>query len=88
MNRYRMFFVQTSTQPLTHAPKAYQTWKENNQLPTKSHDELKDNSNMCKPTLSTPVYVFTFGKEAMVLWGWPYGDVRVSFNLGRSPTIL
>ena len=44
MNRYRMFFVQTSTRPPTHAPKAYQTWKKNNQLLTKSHDELNDNS--------------------------------------------
>ena len=39
-----MFFDQTSTRPPTHAPKAYQTWKENNQLPTKCHKELKDNS--------------------------------------------
>ena len=45
MNRYRMFFLQTSTRPPPHAPKVYQTWKQNNQLPTKSHDELKDNSN-------------------------------------------
>ena len=44
MNRYRMFFVQPSTRPPTHASKVYQTWKQNNQLPTKSHDELKDNS--------------------------------------------
>ena len=48
MNRYRMFFVQTSTRPpnmhlkLTKHGKFY---KQNNQLPTKSHDEFKDNSN-------------------------------------------
>ena len=41
-----MLFVQTSTHPPTLAPKAYQTWKQNNQLPTRSHDELKDNSTM------------------------------------------
>ena len=44
MNRYRVFFAQTSTRPPTHAPKVYQTWKQNNQLHTQSHDELKDNS--------------------------------------------
>ena len=47
MNRYRMFFVQTSTQHPTHASKAYQTWKvckQNNRLPTRGHAELKDNS--------------------------------------------
>jgi hypothetical protein len=48
MNQYRMFFVQTSTLPphmhqkLTKHGKFY---KQNNQLPTKSHVELKDNSN-------------------------------------------
>ena len=41
-----MFFVQASTRPPTHALKAYQTWKQNNQLLTKSHDDLKDNSNV------------------------------------------
>jgi hypothetical protein len=48
MNRYRMFFVQTSTLP----PRMHQKLtkpgrfcKQNNQLPTKSHVELKDNSN-------------------------------------------
>ena len=38
MNWYRMFFVQTSTLP----PRMHQ--KYTNQLPTKSHDELEDNS--------------------------------------------
>jgi hypothetical protein len=44
-----MFFVQTSTLP----PRMHQKLtkhgkfcKQNNQLPTKSHDELKDDSNM------------------------------------------
>jgi hypothetical protein len=42
-----MFFVQTSTPPprmhqkLTNHERFY---KQNNQLPTKNHDELKDNS--------------------------------------------
>jgi hypothetical protein len=47
MNRYRMFFVQTSTLP----PRMHQKLtkhgrfcKQNNQIPTKSHNELKDNS--------------------------------------------
>ena len=47
MNRYRMFFVQTSTLP----PRMHQEltkhgrfYNQNNQLPTKSHVELKDNS--------------------------------------------
>ena len=49
MNRYRMFFVQTSTLP----PRMHQKLtkhgkfcKQNNQLPTKSHEELNDNSNV------------------------------------------
>jgi hypothetical protein len=44
-----MFFIQTSTLP----PRMHQKftkhgrfYKQNNQLPTKSHDELKDNSNI------------------------------------------
>jgi hypothetical protein len=49
MNRYTMFYVQTSTLP----PRMYQKLikhgrfcRKNNQLPTKSHVELKDNSNV------------------------------------------
>ena len=49
MNRYRMFYVQTSTLP----PRMHQNLtkhgrfcKQNNQLLTKSHVELKYNSNM------------------------------------------
>ena len=49
MNQYRMFFAETSTWP----PKMHQKLtkhgrfcKQKNQLPTKSHDELEDNSNM------------------------------------------
>jgi hypothetical protein len=52
MNRYRMFFVQTSTIP----PRMHQKLskhgkfcKQNNQLPTKSHVELKDNSTIMPP---------------------------------------
>jgi hypothetical protein len=48
MNRYRMFFVQTSTPPLRMHQKLTKHgrfYKQNNQLPTKSHVELKDNSN-------------------------------------------
>ena len=47
MNQYRMFFVQTSTRPLNMhltLTKHGRFCKQNNQLPTKSHDELKDNS--------------------------------------------
>ena len=51
MNRYIMFFVQTSTRPpnmhlkLTKHGRFY---KQNNELPTKSHNELKDISNVEK----------------------------------------
>jgi hypothetical protein len=48
MNRYRMFFVQTSTLPpwMHHKlTKHGRFCKQNNQLPTKTHVELKDNSN-------------------------------------------
>ena len=47
MNRYRMFFVQTSTlPPRTHQKltKHGKFCKQNNQIPTKSHAELEDNS--------------------------------------------
>jgi hypothetical protein len=47
MNRYRMFFVQTSTLPprMHHKlTKHGRFCKQNNQLPTKSHVEFKDNS--------------------------------------------
>ena len=50
-----MFFVQTSTRPSTHAPKTYQTWKQNNQLPTKSHDEFKDNFSIQNKYTFQPV---------------------------------
>jgi hypothetical protein len=58
MNQYRMFFVQTSTLP----PRMYQRLtkygrfcKQNNQLLTKSHNELKDNS------ISSVVMISTLG---------------------------
>ena len=47
MNRYRMFFVQTSTRPPNmhlKLTKHRKYCKKNSQLPTKSHDELKGNS--------------------------------------------
>jgi hypothetical protein len=47
MNQYRMFFVQTSTPlPRMHQKltKHGKFCKQNNQLPTISHDELEDNS--------------------------------------------
>jgi hypothetical protein len=47
MNRYRMFFVQTSTLPprMHHKlTKHGRFCKQNNQLPTKTHVESKDNS--------------------------------------------
>ena len=49
MNRYRMFHVQTSTLPLgmhQKLTKHERFYKQNNQLPTKSHDELEDNCNV------------------------------------------
>ena len=48
MNQYRMFFVQTSTRPPNmhlKLAKHGRYCKQNNQLPTKSHDELKDKSS-------------------------------------------
>ena len=48
MNKYRMFFVQTSTPPTKmhlKLNKHGRFCKQNNQLPTRIHDELKDNSN-------------------------------------------
>jgi len=48
MNRYRMFYVQTSTLPPRMNQKLTKHeifCKQNNQLPTKSHVEWKDNSN-------------------------------------------
>ena len=47
MNRYRMLFVQTSTLPPSMHQKLTKHGKfckQNNQLPTKSHDELEDTS--------------------------------------------
>jgi hypothetical protein len=47
MNQYRMFYVQTSTLPprMHHKlTKHGRFCKQNNQLPTKTHVELKDNS--------------------------------------------
>ena len=47
MNRYRMLFVQTSTRPANmhlKLTKHGMFCKQNNQLPTKSHDVLEDNS--------------------------------------------
>jgi hypothetical protein len=49
MNRYRMFIVQTSTLPsrMHHKlTKHGRFCKQNNQLPTKTHVELKGNSNV------------------------------------------
>ena len=61
INRYRMFFVQTATWPPAHAPRTHQTWQQNNQLPTKSHDELKNNSNILTYNQLTNL-------ETMILW--------------------
>ena len=49
MNQYRMFFVQTSTLPPhihQEVTKHGKFCKQNNQLPTKIHVELEDNSIM------------------------------------------
>ena len=59
MNRYRMFYVQTSTLPprMHHKlTKHGRFCEQNNQLPTKTHVELKDNSivyeNWCRESLT------------------------------------
>jgi hypothetical protein len=47
MNRYRMLFVQASALPPhmhQNLTKHGRFCKQDNQLPTKSHDELKDNA--------------------------------------------
>ena len=49
MNQYRMFYLQTSTLPprMHHKLTKHERFcKQNNQLPTKSNVELKDNSNI------------------------------------------
>jgi hypothetical protein len=49
MNQYRTFFIQTSTLPARihqKLTKHGKVCKQNNKLPTKSHDELEDNSNV------------------------------------------
>ena len=53
MNRYRMFFVRTSTRPPNMHQKLAKhgrICKQNNQLPTKSHDVLEDNcfNSLCE----------------------------------------
>ena len=56
MNQYIMFFVQTSTLPprMHHKlTKHGRFCKQNNQLPTKTHVELKDNSNITKDSSTT-----------------------------------
>ena len=63
-NRYRMFFVKTSTLTPCMHQKLDNTWKfckQNNQLPTKSYDELKDNSIMnCPKWAKTPYQTKSF----------------------------
>ena len=68
MNRYIMFFVQTFTRPPNmhlKLTKHGRFCKQNNQLPTKSHDELEDNSILSQivPRELKPVSRFT-----LVLW--------------------
>jgi hypothetical protein len=74
MNRYRMFYLQTSTLPprMHHKlTKHGRLCKQNNQLPTKTHVELKDNSIMYTLMLEhtmfqqASIYVFTY--ETMCL---------------------
>jgi hypothetical protein len=55
MNQYRMSFVQNSTLPpsMHHKlTKHGKFCKQNNQLPTKSHDELENNSIIFHPFLA------------------------------------
>jgi hypothetical protein len=61
MNQYKMFFVKTSTLP----PRMDQKFtkhgrfcKQNNQFPTKCHEELEDNSNILEKYIyKTSVYL-------------------------------
>jgi hypothetical protein len=60
MNRYRMFFIQTSTLPPgmhQKLTKHGRFCRQNNQLPTKTHVELKDNSIKLQMILC-PVHEF------------------------------
>ena len=53
-----MFFGRTSTQPPNMHQKLTKNerfYKQNNQLPTKSHDELEDNSISPQATLICPI---------------------------------
>ena len=76
VNRYRMFFVQTSTR----LPNMYQKLithgdfcKQNNQLPTKSHDVLEDNLNILKTYLTPELLSMVFSLWHVADQPWPEG---------------
>ena len=75
MNRYRRFFVQTSTRPPNmhlNLTKHGKFCKQTNQLLTKSHDELKDNCIVhlvCAPW-STPQCMQIFCITGFKFWGF------------------
>ena len=91
INRYRMCFVQTSTPPPhmhQKLTKHKRFCKQNNQLPTKSHDELKDNSITMKfLKLWRPFFPSTFTMKG--LWEtWAVGTWSVWGRWRASNAIL
>ena len=65
-----MFFVQTSTQPPNMHLKLTKHGKfcnQNNQLPTKSRDELEDNSNI-RNVLVTSLLVLANDLNGKIMW--------------------
>jgi hypothetical protein len=71
MNRYRMFFVQTSTLPprMHHKfTKHGRFCKRNNQLPTKTHIELKDNSNVQTTYWTFSYHVIFYQAQSFIFY--------------------
>ena len=70
MNRYRMFYLQTSTLPPRMHHKLTKHGRfcmQNNQLPTKTHVESKDNSILSKKILSS---LFDRCVFHLILYSW------------------
>jgi hypothetical protein len=78
MNRFRMFFVQTSAlPPCMHQKltKHGRFCKQNNQLPTKSHVQLNDNSNVithCSSPIRYPKPIVAFHTSLDAVHGTMY----------------
>jgi hypothetical protein len=71
MNRYRMSFVQTSTlPPRMHQklPKHGRFCKQNNQLPAKSHVELKDEINVSMKLPKTRLQKELSSRNPCYIW--------------------